>query len=121
MPIRLLAALLLGLFSLLPVGCAQQHFDARQFHPAGVTVPVDPHDSSPGSPELHCAVGEAAVPTQRPSRSVRSVCVPAPCPFAVSGDGRAALPARHPEAAVGRAARAPGPRGPLLVTGRWRI
>ncbi|MFJ7906557.1 hypothetical protein [Kitasatospora sp. NPDC096204] len=121
MPIRLLAALLLGLFSLLPVGCAQQHLDARQFHPAGVTAPVDPHESSTGSPEPHCAAGEAAVPAQRPSRSVRSVSVPAPSPVAVSGEGRAALPARHAAAAVVRGTRTPGPRGPLLVTGRWRI
>lgn len=121
MPVRLLAALLLGLFSLLPVGCAQHHLDAPRGHPAGATAPVDPHDSSSGSPERHCAAGESAVPARRPARSARSTPVPAPGGFAGRGQGRTALPARPPAAAVPRAPRTPGPRGPLLTTCRWRI
>ncbi|MFF2119602.1 hypothetical protein ACFVXH_19970 [Kitasatospora sp. NPDC058184] len=119
MPIRLLAALLLGLFSLLPVGCPQQHLDPHPLRsPAAATAPAEPGDFPADSLERHCATGEAAAPAQR---SVRSTALPAPSPATAPGGDRAEPAALRPTAAAGRAARTSGPRGPLLVTGRWRI
>ncbi|MFE4971596.1 hypothetical protein ACFRAR_05705 [Kitasatospora sp. NPDC056651] len=118
MPVRLLAALLLGLFSLLPVGCAQQHLDAHPLRPAGVAAPAEPHGSSPAPAERHCGAGEAAAPARR---SVRSACAPAPAPAVAPAGDRTdpgVLPATRPAVAVERASK---PRVPLLVTGRWRI
>ncbi|MFD4659793.1 hypothetical protein ACFWP2_29670 [Kitasatospora sp. NPDC058444] len=121
MPIRLLAALLLGLFSLLPAGCPQQHFDAHPLRATPVTAPAEPSDA-PADPadalERHCVTGEAVAPAQR---SVRSTALPAPCPVAAPAGDRAEPAARRPTASDVRSAGTPGPRGLLLATGRWRI
>ncbi|MFF2543196.1 hypothetical protein ACFVUY_11605 [Kitasatospora sp. NPDC058063] len=145
MPNRLLAALLLGLFSLLPIGCAERHHDARPHRSPAATAPVstqtttapttapitsapttsaptEPSGAPAGSPERSCPEVDDLAPAQRSVRTpAASLPFPAQVPVADPGAGRAEPPAPRPAAAVGRAARTTGPRGPLLVTGRWRI
>ncbi|MEU1283365.1 hypothetical protein [Kitasatospora sp. NPDC005856] len=118
MPIRLLAALLLGLFSLLPAGCPQHHLDAHPLRSTAATAPAEPSDVPADSLERHCTTGESAAPAQR---SVRSTALPAPCPATAPAGERAEPTARHLATTEVRSAGAPGPRGLLLVTGRWRI
>ncbi|MGW7447921.1 hypothetical protein [Kitasatospora sp. NPDC054795] len=135
MPNRLLAALLLGLFSLLPVGCAERHLDARPHRSPAATAAVSTHATAPttsaptdpsgapaGSPERSCPEVDDLAPAQRSVRTpAASLPFPAQMPVADPGAGRAEPPAPRPAAAVGRAAGTTGPRGPLLVTCRWRI
>ncbi|MBD0673235.1 hypothetical protein [Streptomyces sp. CBMA156] len=142
MPVRLLAALLLGLFSLLPAGCAPQHLGAHQPHSpaatARATTPPESAYTTPSAPAFTFAHGPDGVPADASERScpeeedtapghraLRSPAVPVPSctlpPVTAPGVDRAQPPADRPAAPVVRAARTPGPRGPLLVTGRWRI
>ncbi|MFJ6617861.1 hypothetical protein ACIQOW_09870 [Kitasatospora sp. NPDC091335] len=141
MPVRLLAALLLGLFSLLPVGCAPQHLGAHQPHSPAATAQATTSPSttpSDSAPTFTFAPGPGGVPADASQRScpeegdtapahraLRSPAVPVPSgtlpPVTTPGVDRAQPPADRPAAPVVRAARTPGPRGPLLVTGRWRI
>ncbi|MFE6056922.1 hypothetical protein ACFQ6N_39805 [Kitasatospora sp. NPDC056446] len=118
MPIRLLTVLFLGLLSLLPVGCAQQHRDA---HPARwpTAATAEPHGPPAGSTQRHCAAGEAGEAVAPTARSVRPSAAPAPSSSVTREAGASAPGGRTASAA--RTARAPGPRGPLLATGRWRI
>nr|BFD95589.1 hypothetical protein KitaXyl93_69490 [Kitasatospora sp. Xyl93] len=127
MPVRLLAALLLGLLSLLPSGCAQPDHDAHPTGPSAATALSSTRTTGPsepsGLPERDCPQGDSAAPALRsPRPTAAPVPSSAPAFLVGPGGGRVAPRAvRTATAAAVRRARTPGPRGPLLATGRWRI
>ncbi|MFF2956070.1 hypothetical protein ACFVVU_32555 [Kitasatospora sp. NPDC057965] len=111
MPTRLLA-LLLSLLPLLAVDCGQQH--------TGAPAAVRSHGTSAAEAQTapHCDSPTAEAGTSRNARP--TVPVPTPAPAPADDGGSADPPVTRPEDLAGTTPT-PGPRGPLLVTGRWRI
>ncbi|MBO1418842.1 hypothetical protein [Streptomyces sp. FH025] len=119
MPSRLLAALLI-LLSLLSVTCGQRHAGAPAAVRSHGTSALSQH-GAPSEGPLRCDAGEVATGTARSGRPALPTAPATPSPSAPAEGGNAVdVAATRPEGPAG-SVPAGGPRGPLLVTGRWRI